>query len=197
MEVQDATLLPELYALRNEFNQVKAQLGGVRQTVEYDAQTRMYQQLDREVPNWKQINSHPDFVGWLQMPDPLSGQIRHGLLAEAFNSQQANRVLEFFKRFVSDSGVTAPASQGQQPGNGALTGPSYAPTPQVDLLSLAAPGRARAGQTAVSPEKPYVSPAEIKQFYTDAANGKYAGREEEYNRIQQEIFSASRENRVR
>jgi hypothetical protein len=198
MEIQDATLLPELYNLRNELNQVKSQIGGVRQTVEYDAQTRMYNQLDKEIPNWKTINSHPDFVGWLQMPDPLSGQIRHGLLAEAFNSQQANRVMEFFKRFLSDSGVSSPANgQGQQPGNGALTGSSYAPTPQVDLMSLAAPGRARAGQTSVTPEKPYVSPAEIKQFYTDAASGRYAGREDEYNRIQQEIFAASRENRVR
>jgi hypothetical protein len=197
MEIQDATLTPELFNLRNELNQIKSQLGGVRQTVEYDAQTRMYNQLDKEIPNWKTINSHPDFVGWLQMPDPLSGQIRHGLLAEAFNSQQANRVLEFFKRFLSDLGASSPAGQGQVPGNGALTGPSYASSPQADLLALAAPGRARAGQTAVTPEKPYVSPSEIKQFYTDAANGKYAGREEEYNRIQQEIFAASRENRVR
>jgi hypothetical protein len=198
MEVQDATLAPELFALRNEMNQIKQQLGGVRQTVEYDAQTRMYQQLDREIPNWKEINSHPEFVRWLQMPDPLSGQIRHNMLGDAYNSQQANRVLEFFRRFLSDQASYGPANgQGQQPGNGALTAHSYATTPQVDLLSLAAPGRAKTGQTQVTPEKPSVSPAEIKRFYTDAASGKYVGREDEYNRIQQEIFAASRENRVR
>jgi hypothetical protein len=196
MEVQDSTLLPELHALRNELNFVKQQVGGVRQTVEYDAQSRMYNQLDRELPSWKQVNSSPEFVNWLQMPDPLSGQIRHNLLAEAYNSQQGNRVMEFFRRFLTDQASYGPANGGLQPGNGALTAGSYATTPQVDLLSLAAPGRAKVGQTQVTPDKPTFTVAEIKQFYTDSANGKYAGREQEYNNIQQEIFAAGREGRV-
>lgn len=196
MEVGDNIFGPQFQRYEDRIAQLERQLGGVRNAVEYDAQSRMYQQLDRELPNWKQINSHPEFVGWLQMPDPLSGQIRHNLLAEAYNSQQGNRVMEFFRRFLNEQASYGPANGGQQPGNGALTASSYATTPQVDLLSLAAPGRAKAGQTQVSPDKPTFTVQEIKQFYTDSANGHYKGREDEYNRIQQEIFSAGREGRV-
>lgn len=197
MEVADVVMPQQFRQYEDRIAQLERQIGGVRQTVEYDAQSRMYNQLDRELPNWKQINSSPDFVGWLQLPDPLSGQIRHNLLAEAYNSQQGNRVMEFFRRFLTDQASYGPNNgQGQQPGNGALTAGSYATTPQVDLLSLAAPGRAKVGQTQVTPDKPTFTVAEIKQFYTDSANGKYAGREDEYNRIQQEIFAAGREGRV-
>lgn len=196
MEVADNVFLPTIGQYEARLAQLERQIGGVRQTVEYDAQSRMYQQLDRELPNWKQINSHPDFVGWLQMPDPLSGQIRHDLLAQAYNSQQGNRVMEFFRRFLNEQASFGPANGGGQPGNGALTANSYATTPQVNLMDLAAPGRAKTGQTSVTPDKPTFTVAEIKQFYTDSANGKYAGREQEYNQIQQEIFAAGREGRV-
>ena len=104
--------------------------------------------------------------------------------------------MEFFRRFLTDQASYGPANGGPQPGNGALTAGSYVTTPQVDLLSLAAPGRAKVGQTQVTPDKPTFTVAEIKQFYTDSANGKYAGREQEYNNIQQEIFAAGREGRV-
>lgn len=189
MEVADAVFLPQATQLESRLAQLERQIGGVRQTVEYDAQTRMYQQLDRDLPNWKEINSHPDFVSWLQMPDPLSGQIRHGLLAQAYNSQQGNRVLEFFKRFMGE--------QGYHQGNGGSLPAVNAAPPQVDLLALAAPGRAKTGQSQVPGDKPWFSVRDVKQFYTDSANGKYAGREDEYNQVQQAIFEAGREGRIR
>lgn len=196
MEVADGVLLPTIGQYEARLAQLERQIGGVRNAVEFDAQARMYQQLDKELPNWKQINSHPEFVGWLQMPDPLSGQIRHALLAEAYNSQQGNRVMEFFRRFLNEQASIGPTNGGGQPGNGPLTASSYGTTPQVNLMDLAAPGRAKTGQTQVTPDKPTFTVAEIKQFYTDSANGKYAGREDEYNRIQQDIFAAGREGRV-
>lgn len=188
MEVADAVFLPQISQYEGRLAQLERQVGGVRQTVEYDAQTRMYHQLDRDIPNWKEINSHPDFVSWLQMPDPLSGQIRHSLLGQAYNSNQANRVTEFFRRFLSD--------QGQHQGNGASLPAVNAPAPQLDLLALAAPGRAKTGQSQVPGDKPVFSVADVKRFYTESANGHYAGREEEYNKIQQAIFEAGREGRI-
>jgi hypothetical protein len=193
-----------LSALQQELAGIKRQLGGVQRTVVYDAQTKMYQQLGQEVPHWSQINEHPEFHRWLNMPDPMSGQIRQNLLSEAYGRNEASRVAHVFKAFLADqapyntsgNGSNGPANgQGQTSGNGA----GYtAPTPQFDLAAYAAPGRAKPGQTQVgSPEKPIITAAEIKQFYSDSAQGKFAGREAEYNLAQQQIMEAMRDNRIR
>jgi hypothetical protein len=193
MEVIDATIAPELGRINSELQFLKQQVGGVRQTVAYDGQSRMYDMLKKEVPHWEQINSHPEFVRWLGVSDPLSGQIRHNMLIEAFNGQQTTRVVEFFRRFLADQATSGLQNNGQQPGMTINSGG----TPQVDLMALAAPGRAKTGQTQVSPDRPIVERAEISQFYRDKALGHYKGRDDEVSRIEQEIFAASREGRIR
>ena len=185
-----------LSALQQELAGIKRQLGGVQRTVVYDAQEKMYQQLAQQVPQWCAINEHPEFHRWLNYPDPMSGQIRQNLLSEAYGRNEASRVAHVFKAFLADQAPYAPQNgQGQVSGNGAG---NPAPTPQFDLAAYAAPGRAKPGQTQVgSPEKPIVTAAEIKQFYSDSAQGKYAGREQDYNYIQQQIMEAMRDNRIR
>lgn len=193
MEVADVVVPSALSDVSGRLARLEQRIGSVQQTVAYDGQSRMYDTLAREVPDWNQINNSPDFVRWLGMPDPLSGQIRHNMLIEAFNGQQTNRVLEFFRRYMADQAPSGLQGQGQQPGLTINSGGS----PQVDLMSLAAPGRAKPGQTQVTPEKPIVNRSEISLFYRDKAMGKYAGRDDEVSRIEQEIFAASREGRIR
>jgi hypothetical protein len=195
MEVADTIVQPALLDVGGRLARLEQQLGNVRQTVAYDGQSRMYDTLGREVPDWNQINNSPEFVRWLSMPDPLSGQIRHNMLIEAFNGQQTNRVIEFFRRYMADQAPSALQTHGQQPG-GALTTNSGNP-PQVDLMALAAPGRAKPGQTQVPPEKPIINRSDISTFYREKAMGRYAGRDEEVSRFEQEIFAASREGRIR
>lgn len=195
MEVADSVLMPQFQRYDDRLAQLERQIGGVRQTVAYDGQSRMYDILKQEVPNWTQINDSPDFVRWLSMPEPLSGQIRHNMLIEAFNGQQTKRVVEFFKHYLADQAPAGLQGYGQQPGNYPTI--NSGGTPQVDLVSLAAPGRAKTGQSQVTPERPIVERAEISQFYRDKAMGRYAGREAETARIEQEIFAASREGRIR
>ena len=64
-------------------------------------------------------------------------------------------------------------------------------------MQFAAPGRAKTGQTQVPPDKGIVTRAEIKQFYTDKTQGKYAGREAEAAAIESQIFEAGNEGRIR
>ena len=189
MEVQEATLQPTLSRLEQNLQRLEAQLGGVRQVQATDANERMWNILDAQVPNWQGINNSQEFVQWLQMPDPLSGQIRHGLLDEAFRNQQVGRVIEFFRRFLGDYQIHA-APQPRPNGNGN-------PAPNVNLMELAAPGRAKAGQTNLAPDKPTYTPAEIKQFYKDKTFGVYKGKEAEMNAIENDIFTAQREGRIR
>ena len=178
MEIQEATLNPVLTQLQQELMGIKQQLGGVRQVQQTDAQERIWGILDREMPNWQQINSSPEFVRWLQVPDALSGVRRYDMLDEAFRTQQVGRVLAFFRSFMSE--YSAPQPQAQ-----------------IDLMSLAAPGRAKAGQTTVTNTKPTYSVADIKQFYHDKTFGKYAGRETDMQAIENDIFAAQRDGRIR
>jgi hypothetical protein len=188
---------PLLQQVVGELQQVKRQIGGVQNTVVYDARVQMYKDLEREVPNWDQINNAPQFGAWLDQIDPISHQTRRSFLNAAHNNNLTGQVVDIFRGFLSDVAARQPAQlTGPQPGNGALTQLSNAPTPQVDLAQFAAPGRAKTGQTTVPPEKPFFNAADIPKFYQDKTQGRYAGREAEADAIERAMIEAGREGRI-
>jgi hypothetical protein len=188
---------PFLQQLAGELAQVKRQVGGVQNTVVFDARVKMYDDLARAVPQWSAINDSPQFGQWLDQIDPISHRTRREFLNGAHNSNQAGQVIDIFNTFLQAVGA-APS----QP-NGAGNGAGYSqgnppPSPQqFDLMALAAPGRAKSGQTQAPPDKGIVYRSEIKQFYTDKTQGKYAGREDEAAAIERQIFDAGNEGRIR
>jgi hypothetical protein len=194
---------PILNQLAGELNQVKRQLGGVQNTVVFDARIKMYEDLARALPNWDAINNSPQFAHWLDQIDPISHQPRRAFLNHAHNTNTTGQVLDIFNSFlasVNRSVGDAASSPSDQPsGNGAgnYSGSNPAPPPpRFDLRQFAAPGRAKEGQTQVPPDKPFVSRAEIKQFYTDKTQGKYAGNDAEAARIEKLIFDAGNDGRI-
>jgi hypothetical protein len=63
---------------------------------------------------------------------------------------------------------------------------------------LAAPGRAKTAAPAGGPaEKPFFTTAQITQFYSAVNRGEYRGREDEQKQIENQIFAAQREGRIR
>lgn len=203
---------PEVAALRQEIEQLKRSVGGVQQNVVLTAQQKMYDELTKELPDWEQQNSDPAFYNdWLGQIDPLSGVPRKALLKNAFETGQTSRVIAAFKSYKAEQATSSPAQTGRSsPGNGAESPGSSshlasagnsrsnpATTPAVDLTALAAPGRARSGQTDTSPDKPIVERAEIAQFFADVTKGKYTGRDAEKDAIEKLIFEAQREGRIR
>jgi hypothetical protein len=186
---------PLLNQVLGELNQVKRQIGGVQNTVVFDARVKMYDDLARAIPQWDVINNSPQFAQWLDQVDPISHRTRRTFLDAAHNSNTTGQVLDIFNSFLSSVGA---ANGAGQPGNGAgYSQGNSPPSPQLDLMQLAAPGRAKSGQTQVPPEKGIVTRAEIKQFYTDKTQGKYAGREAEAAAIERQIFDAGNEGRIR
>lgn len=189
---------PLLQQVVGELNQVKRQIGGVQNTVVFDARVKMYEDLAREVPNWDAINNSPQFGSWLDQIDPISHQTRRNFLNAAHNSNVTGQVVDIFRSFLADVAARSPANgAGQPPGNGAGGYAPAASTPQVDLMQFAAPGRAKTGQTTVPPEKPIFARADITQFYRDKTAGKYAGREQEAAQIERALFEAGNEGRIR
>jgi hypothetical protein len=190
---------PILTQLYGELQQVKRQIGGVQNTVVFDARVQMYKDLEKEVPNWDAVNNHPLFHQWLDQIDPISRHPRREFLNAAHNSNTTGQVVDIFKSFLSDVAARSPANGGgQQPGNGADTSQRLlpAPTPQVDLMQFAAPGRAKTGQTTVPPEKPFYQASDITQFYRDKTSGKYTGREAEAAALEQALIQAGNEGRI-
>ncbi len=147
-------------------------------------------QLDRTVPQWRQVNEHPRFLSWLKLRDPYSGAMRHQMLSQAFEAADAPRVIAFFKGFLTDEATTAPQEPTPQPA-------PQARQPAMQLDSLAAPGRARTAPTTLAADKPAFTVADIRKFYEDVRKGYYAGRESDKTSIEHQIFAAQREGRVR
>lgn len=179
-----------LQPIQQELGTFKQQIGGVTNAVVQDTQAKIWQALDTDIPNWREINSDPDFISWLGLPDVYSNAMRKQLLDAAFGSGSPKRVVAFFKGYLDDKAATRPVVEDKK-SNGATA-------PQLDLASIAAPGRAKAAATNSVPlEKPIITRAQIKQFYEDARRGLYKGREAEYASAEKEIVSAGIEGRVR
>jgi hypothetical protein len=200
----------ELAPVRNEIGAVRQSLGNVQSHVALDARGQVYQRLESEFgADWDAtINRDPEFLNWLGQIDPMTGLQRKNILQHAFEQGEASRVVATFKRYQAEQlAASSPVQTGRSsPGNGAESPESGnathsrsnpATTPAVDLASLAAPGRARPGQTQAPPDKPIITGAEIAQFYSDVTKGKYKGHEEIQAQVEAQISEASREGRIR
>lgn len=183
---------PEVAELRKQFASMQQKLESVGGHMAQDAQSRMFETLDTKLAGWREVNSNPDFISWLRLPDTYSGAIRHDLLKAAYERNDAPRVLAFFNGFLAEEAVVDPA----------LGGLDSAPAPtrppaKVPLADLAAPGRAKSSAAPSAPaEKPVISRAQISKFYLDVAAGKYRGREEEKDRLEKMIFAAEGDGRI-
>jgi hypothetical protein len=183
--------------------QLKAQMGGVRNVVHQDASGRFYDILDREMPDWDETNHDPEFVRWLGVVDPYSGRVRSDLLNEAHRQNEATRVLNLMRGYRAERGITGAAVNpvgNLQPNSGNGGAPpvngGVRPSPQFELQSLAAPGRAKSGQPPTPPDKPFFTNSDISRFYADVTKGVYEGRDAEKAQLEQALFSAAKEGRI-
>lgn len=198
------TFGPELIDLVNRAARqaVAPDLAQVAQTVQQtarrvqgNAQQRMQEYLDKEVPDWRTINQDPRFISWSRSRDVYSGQVRGSLLKSAYQAAEAPRVAEFFKGFQREEVAAGNAPGVPQPE------PAQQPPRQaaVALETLTAPGRPKpaAGNSALPADKPVFTRAQIKGFYDQVRKGAYVGRPEDKARDEALLFAAQAEGRVR
>jgi hypothetical protein len=181
---------PQLTKLERENQQL-------RQSVTKSAQAGVHQTLSAAVPDWEAINVNPRFHNWLRLPDLYSGHVRGQMLKQAFQAADAPRVIAFFKGFIADEVAAGQIQQApqQQPA------PTPPRTAAVSLDTLVAPGRARPApgeQSGQSPDaKPVFTRGQISNFYTQVRQGVFEGNVKEKDKIEQSIFRAQAEGRVR
>ncbi len=173
---------------------LKQEVTTLRERLASKANQDVWAALDQTVPEWRTINKSPAFINWLSLRDTYSGAIRRVLLNDAFRAADAPRVLSFFRGFVTDEAATGSAPLSPAPATAAL-----APVRQaaVSLEVLAAPGRAQSSPASAAGEKPVFTRAQIRDFYDDVRLQVYLGRDAEKGQIEQAIFAAQREGRVR
>lgn len=181
----------ELASKDNEIAELRRQVSGVTSYVAGNARENMISTLDEQMPKWREQNVDDKFKSWLSLPDAFSGAIRQSLLSQAWEQNNTPRVLAIFKGFLSEEAAVAPAAPA--PVQPQTTGDKPA------LEDFAAPGRARTAATAqgASEPKPTITRDFITKFYVDVRRGVYAGKEQEKDRIEREIWAAQHEGRVR
>ena len=188
--------------LQAEIQHLRGQMGHVQQETGNAFLNRMNSTIGAAIPDWSNLNRDPRFIEWSQLPDVFSGAIRKQLMQDAWNSGDPNRVVAFFRAFLAEEAATNPQGQSQQrtpPPSGMVVSDTpmdpRTPGAPLDLANLAAPGRAHsAGATPA--EKPVYTAAEITKFYTDVAQGRWRGREQQQLAIDADIILAQREGRI-
>lgn len=186
-------ILPEVAAARQEVKETRAEVHQMKLGRVYDA-------LDAHIgKNWRNVNRHPKFAGWLALRDPLSGAMRQQLLDGAMQAADAARVVNIFRGFLAEDAASRPAAPASQPPPAPVQPAAGQRQPAVTLESLAAPGRASSAPgSPPAAEKPVYTRRDIDKFYDDVRRGRYAGREAEKSAIEFDIVNvAPREGRVR
>lgn len=158
-------------SVKPEIEQIK---GHVAQTEKQTAGARVYAALDQNVPGWRDINTDPNFLTWLQEVDPYSGSRRSDLLSQAFNAGDANRVMSFFKGFAGQSTLVEPPTPAKE-------------EPKSDIASLAGPGRSGGSEPPKQSTPKVYNRADIKKFYNDVQRGAFRNRPDEKAKIEREI----------
>lgn len=157
---------------------VEQEVQGTSQSVAITAEQKFFETLAKLVPHWETLNASDAFLAWLGSEDPVYGAPRQSGLDAAQRSLNANRAAAVFKAFES----TQPA----------------APAPKTNSLEKQVSPRAVATPEPTSQANaPMVTQKQITEFYGELSRGKYRGRDEEANRIEQVINQAIAEGRVR
>lgn len=191
-------LKAEVARLRKLADETSETAKTVKTTVATDARSRMHQLLDREVADWRAINVDDGFKAWLAQEDDLTGEQRQTLLLRAYERNDAQRVLAFFRKYTAEhanAGNPAPTATSTTEGN---TTPAAASAPKVDPNALVSPGRGKAAPRAGTQQPQIIwTPPDIAAFYADSARGAFKNNPEERDRLERDIFAAQQEGRVR
>lgn len=157
----------------------------VEQLSQQQAQTNeqsFWSALEASVPNWRDINTQPEFQNWLLEIDPLTGISRQTYLEDAQSNFDVGRVANFFTSWEGMNGV----SRAQQ----------EKASSKSQLEKQVAPGKGKsASAPAVNSDQTY-TPTDIAQFYDDIRAGNYKGQDKERARIERDIFAAQRDGRI-
>lgn len=170
---------PTLKQLLEELSKIKSTVGSTKQEVQLAARDKVFNQLDRDIENWRTINASSEFLAWLNEDDVFAGVPRIKALREAFDANNASRVVGIFRKYLQENTAVTPAS---------------AITPKVNMETLAAPSRSRTAPAGAPTNAKVWNQREITAFYEDVRRKRVSP--EDRRRIEADIMRAAAENRI-
>ena len=192
-ELIDVTKRAALEAVAPTLTALEEQNRFLEQQLNRTQRQTIYQELDQQLANWREINTNPRWLQWLRLRDFNSAPVRQAQLDRAMQAADAPRVVAMFQRFLSEEQATGQVPAPQP------TPPVTPVTAAIPLTSLAAPGRPNpaTGNTQLPDSKPVYTHQDIRDFYDYVRKGVYVGQETLKQQIEADIFAAQREGRVR
>ena len=135
-------------------------------------QERFFAALAQRVPDWREIDSSPEFIEWLQ-----SSRARVSLVKEGMANFDVDAIADIFEQYKALTGKGQTQATAE---------------PARNLERKVAPSRGKSPTPPASTEKRIWTRSEIAQVFRDRR--KYS--QKEFDALQREIFSAQREGRV-
>jgi hypothetical protein len=158
------------------------------QTVqEFQAETRSQHYWDvvnKEIPDWQVTRDDPAFASWLNEIDPYAGVSRADLTQDAIQKFDAHRVINIYK------GFRAAKENENQPTTSPVAPSSNIPPVNPAAALVAPPSGSRSAPVSTPVKETPITSAYIKQFYNDAAKGKYRTKDKEFQIIEARINQA-------
>ena len=193
--VSKRDLLPEiekrLKDVDGRVKQVGQKVASTEETMAESKRRETLKALADAVPNWEQQNEDPKFLEWLGEVEPSVGVERGRLLTDAFQSNDAHRVIWFFKGFQNENAAdTAKATPSQEKKES-----------QPKLDDYVAPGSPKTGTASAPNEsgKRVWTRNDIKAFYAEKNEYVKKGKKlpDEMLKLERDLFKAQHEGRLR
>lgn len=185
---REGELIARIERLQSENEEFRKQISGVAEKQGLTDQELYFRDLRTAVPDFDAVNNDPDFVGWLDTIDNVTGVARQAYLDSAFQKFDVVRTKAIIDAWRATKAPAAPA-------------PAPAPAPSVspEVQRQVAPGKSKASSTPVSTisaDKVWTQ-SEIKSHYDSLTNGTFRGTAQEASAIEAAIDQALAEGRVR
>jgi hypothetical protein len=156
-----------------QLQQLGQQSAELMQRLARETRARLDREVETAIPNYATIDQDPRWHAWLRAADPHTGRMHQELLNDAIAAGSSVRVVAFFRGFLREQGSqTAPVFDW---GPGQVLERTR-PRPRI--------------------EGPVYTRDQIKNFYELHRRGRFAGREDEWARLEHEIIRAGREGRI-
>lgn len=172
-EIADTTVNARLQPLADQFDQFQRM-----------SEEGFFVTLDEFVPDWTAVNDDAKFDAWLREKDPATQRTRMQLLKSAEAARQGYRAAEIFKAFKEGREIGLPKA-------------NPADDPLARRVEPGAGGGGAADERVDDKGKKIWLQSEIRTFYDDRRRGKFHGKDAEARQLEEDIFAAQRESRVR
>jgi hypothetical protein len=166
-ELLDVAQRAAAHALGPHLQDLQAQNSELKHRLDQQVRHNLNQELDAQLPNWREIDASPAWRQWLAQPDPLSGVQRQRLLNDAIQQGHIARTIGFFNGFIRENTGSYDSSYEQSQ---------------------------RARRRAAASAQPSYTRDQIAKIYDQRRQGLYD--DQQFARLEADIIRAAREGRV-